>query len=450
MVGQHLPGRRGRRRLAPLLVLVQVARLDPHPRQAGRAAEVPRGDRRRVRAASAPPPRRRGRVGDVGRRPPRLDRRASTTAPPTSATCSSAASGSSTSPATPTGPGSTTSTGPKFHTSRWEHEHDLTDKVVAVVGTGSTATQIVPAIQPDRAARSTCSSASRAGSCPRATATSPPEERKRFSNRWRRRQERLRLKWLLEKNIWGGKVFRGRHQGERGAHAVLPRLHRPELRGPSRPARGGHPDATRIPGKRPIFAIDLLSRAQGAERRAGPEGGRVGDAAPAIVDVDGVERAVDVLVMATGFQPADYLARLQVVGRDRDARCRSTGPASRTRSSASPSRSSPTSSSSTDRAPTAARSSPCSRASRSTRCGRCSACAASASPRSRCARSSTAGGTAGSSTRCAGTSWTMSNNYFKAPTGKVVTQWPIGCTVYRALTKVFGRVSETTRRRQAR
>ena len=59
VVGQHLPGRRGRRRLAPLLVLVQVARLDPHPRQAGRAAEVPRGDRRRVRAAPAPAARRR-------------------------------------------------------------------------------------------------------------------------------------------------------------------------------------------------------------------------------------------------------------------------------------------------------------------------------------------------------------------------------------------------------
>ena len=34
-----------------------------------------------------------------------------------------------------------------------------------------------------------------------------------------------------------------------------------------------------------------------------------------IVDVDGVERTVDVLVMATGFQPANYLARLEVVGR---------------------------------------------------------------------------------------------------------------------------------------
>src|SRR6478672_4677435 len=38
--------------------------------------------------------------------------------------------------------------GPKFHTARWEHQHDLTGKVVAVVGTGSTATQVVPALQP--------------------------------------------------------------------------------------------------------------------------------------------------------------------------------------------------------------------------------------------------------------------------------------------------------------
>ena len=34
-----------------------------------------------------------------------------------------------------------------------------------------------------------------------------------------------------------------------------------------------------------------------------------------IVDVDGVERRIDVLVMATVFQPANYLARLEVVGR---------------------------------------------------------------------------------------------------------------------------------------
>ena len=44
-----------------------------------------------------------------------------------------------------------------------------------------------------------------------------------------------------------------------------------------------------------------------------------------------------------------------------------------------------------------------------------------------------------------GTSWTMSNNYFTSPTGKVVTQWPYGNVPYRVLTKLLGRVSETTR-----
>ena len=52
-----------------------------------------------------------------------------------------------------------------------------------------------------------------------------------------------------------------------------------------------------------------------------------------------------------------------------------------------------------------------------------------------------------SSRRCDGTSWTMSNNYFTSPTGKVVTQWPYGNVLYRVLTKLLGRVSEITHRR---
>ncbi len=48
-----------------------------------------------------------------------------------------------------------------------------------------------------------------------------------------------------------------------------------------------------------------------------------------------------------------------------------------------------------------------------------------------------------------GTSWTMSNNYFKSATGKIVTQWPSGNLVYRFLTKALGRISETTRCRAA-
>jgi hypothetical protein len=41
----------------------------------------------------------------------------------------------------------------------------------------------------------------------------------------------------------------------------------------------------------------------------------------------------------------------------------------------------------------------------------------------------------------------MTNNYFKAPTGKVVTQFPYSNLVYRLMTKALGRISETTRRR---
>jgi hypothetical protein len=49
-----------------------------------------------------------------------------------------------------------------------------------------------------------------------------------------------------------------------------------------------------------------------------------------------------------------------------------------------------------------------------------------------------------------GTSWTMSNNYFTSPTGKVVTQWPYGNWIYTVCTRLFGGVSETTRRRALR
>ena len=38
--------------------------------------------------------------------------------------------------------------GPAFHTATWRHDVDLTGKRVAVIGTGCSAAQVVPAIQP--------------------------------------------------------------------------------------------------------------------------------------------------------------------------------------------------------------------------------------------------------------------------------------------------------------
>jgi hypothetical protein len=45
-----------------------------------------------------------------------------------------------------------------------------------------------------------------------------------------------------------------------------------------------------------------------------------------------------------------------------------------------------------------------------------------------------------------GTAWVVSNNYYKAATGKIVTQWPYGALLYMALTNVSGRLASSARR----
>jgi len=52
-------------------------------------------------------------------------------------------------PLIPDIPGLETFTGEMFHSARWNHDHDLTGKRVAVLGTGASAVQFVPEIQPD-------------------------------------------------------------------------------------------------------------------------------------------------------------------------------------------------------------------------------------------------------------------------------------------------------------
>lgn len=52
-------------------------------------------------------------------------------------------------PKPPDIPGVESFEGISFHSARWEHEHDLKGKRVAVIGTGASATQFVPEIAPD-------------------------------------------------------------------------------------------------------------------------------------------------------------------------------------------------------------------------------------------------------------------------------------------------------------
>ncbi|MEU0073667.1 NAD(P)/FAD-dependent oxidoreductase [Streptomyces sp. NPDC006332] len=68
---------------------------------------------------------------------------------PLSADMVVSATGPLSDPRIPDIPGLTSFSGTVFHSARWDHDADLRGKRVAVVGTGASAIQIVPAIQPE-------------------------------------------------------------------------------------------------------------------------------------------------------------------------------------------------------------------------------------------------------------------------------------------------------------
>jgi cation diffusion facilitator CzcD-associated flavoprotein CzcO len=349
-------------------------------------------------------------------------------------------------PRYPDWPGLDDFEGPRFHTARWEHQHDLAHKVVAVVGTGSSGTQVVPAIQPI-VKRLYVFQREPGWILPKGERDLSEDERMAFAKPWRRKLERWRQRYMVEKNLWFGRVFRpgtkANDARERLCRAYIDRkfADRPDLRDAVTPS---YP----YPGKRPVLASTFYSALKKENVELVPRGvasvTRTG-----IVDADAVERAVDVIVMATGFQASNYLARVRVVGRggrtlqehwagEPRAYLGITvpgfpnffmfyGPGTNAGELVSMLES---------QAEFAVR------AMKRMKRERATVVEVKPSFEARWYR--------WLQSRMEGTSWATTNNYFKAPTGKVVTQWPYGNMHYRVFTKLLGRVSETTRRRASK
>ena len=178
-------------------------------------------------------------------------------------------------PRYPDWPGLDDFEGPRFHTARWEHQHDLTGKVVAVVGTGSSATQVVPAIQP--IVKELYVFQREPGwVMPKGERDLTDAERAAFARPWRRRWERWRLRYVTERNIWRGHLHRPGTKTNETQQQLCLALHRPSVRRSPRPARGRHaevPLSRQAAGHRQ----HLLSRAQEGERGAGPARRGLGD-----------------------------------------------------------------------------------------------------------------------------------------------------------------------------
>jgi cation diffusion facilitator CzcD-associated flavoprotein CzcO len=350
-------------------------------------------------------------------------------------------------PRYPHWPGLDTFEGPAFHTARWQHQHDLTDQVVAVVGTGSSATQVVPAIQPI-VAKLYVFQREPGWILPKGERDLDDAERAALARPWRRTRERWRLRYLVEKNLWSGHLVRPGTKLNAGRQELCLRYiarqfaERPDLRAAVTPS---YP----YPGKRPVLAstfypalkadnVELVPRAVASVTPTG------------IVDVDGTERAVDAIVMATGFEAANYLTRLRVVGRDGRTLQDHWGDEPRAYLGITVSGFpnlyllyGPGTNGGEIVIMLESQAEYAVRAIRRMRRDRVTAVEVKPAFEERWYR--------WLQSKMDGTSWTMSNNYFRSASGKVVTQWPYGNLHYRAVTKLLGRVSErTARRRTAR
>lgn len=211
-------------------------------------------------------------------------------------------------PHTPAFPGAERFQGPAFHSARWDHGFDPRGKRIAVIGTGASAIQIVPALAP-RAAGLVLFQRTPPWVLPKADRAFSEAEKARF-------RRHPALSWLLRQKIYlqmeASAVGFVRFPGvlriaERMARRHLARaIADPELR--ARLTPDFHIGCKRIliaNDYYPAIArddVDLVTEPIAELRER------------SVVTRDGREHPVDAIVYCTGFSPRDFLAPMEVRG----------------------------------------------------------------------------------------------------------------------------------------
>lgn len=216
-------------------------------------------------------------------------------------------------PQLPDWPGLDSFEGDVFHTTNWDHSVDLAGRNVAVVGVGSSSAQIVPAIAPT-VGELTVFMREPGWVLPKGERDFTTEEYAKLSRAWYRRWARYKVlvkkEWLnLSKKpnyVDGSKRNR---EEEAFARAYIDRTFadRPDLRTAFTPS---YP----IEGKRIVLSDDFYPAFLRENVRLVPRA--VASAGPAgLVDSAGNEYPFDLIVTATGFTCATFLATFDVYGR---------------------------------------------------------------------------------------------------------------------------------------
>lgn len=213
-------------------------------------------------------------------------------------------------PATPTLPGLESFRGTAFHSARWRHEHDLAGRGVAVIGTGASAIQIVPRIQPV---------VKRLHLFQRTPPWVIPRLDRRFSRaeRWAMRHvpglERIARACIY----WGREAYVLGFAFDRRILKLAERLALGQL---SRQVKDPTLRATLTPRydmgcKRIVLASDYYPALQqeNVSLVTAPIREITRDA---VVTSDGVAHAVDTIVLATGFQVTEPPIARRITGED--------------------------------------------------------------------------------------------------------------------------------------
>ena len=211
-------------------------------------------------------------------------------------------------PSVPALPGLESFAGPTFHTAQWRHDVDLAGKRVAVVGTGCSAIQVVPAIQPI-AGRVDVYQRSPGWTMPKGDFAYPPRVQQLFARFPAvQRLDRAAVFAFMElgaaamtKHRWLLGPFRAL-----GRRQITKAISDPELRRKLMPS-------DEIGCKRIMLTDDWYPTL--AQPNVSLVDERIAEVTPhGLRTAGGSERAADVLVLATGFKSHGFVAPMEVVG----------------------------------------------------------------------------------------------------------------------------------------
>jgi cation diffusion facilitator CzcD-associated flavoprotein CzcO len=212
-------------------------------------------------------------------------------------------------PSYPDIPGLASFSGKMFHSARWDAGFPLAGKTVAVVGTGASAIQIVPAIASD-VGRLLVFQRTPPWILPKMDFPISPEQRERF-RRFPALQRLARTGQYLQHELFAlGFVVEPRIL-ERASALALRHLKRSV---PDRALRKRLTPSYTMGCKRVLLSNDYYAALQRENVALVTEG--IQEACPSgILTRDGVEHAADAIVLATGFQAAEAVAPFPVRGR---------------------------------------------------------------------------------------------------------------------------------------